>query len=93
MLTHLGAEAALGSTRSCSQAHFPVHGFPVPLWCSEAQIIRFGEQVRCLEDMGLERDLFAWDNRHLTNLFQFTDWCFSLGVSLSILVVQSANSA
>lgn len=52
----------------------------------------FGEQVRCLEDMGLERDLFVWYNRNLTDLFQSTDWCFSLGVSLSFPVVQSANS-
>lgn len=41
--------------------------------------------------MGLERDLFAWDNRHLTNLFQFTGWYFLLGVTLSILVMQSAK--
>lgn len=47
-------------------------------------IITLGSRVAKSE----ERDLFAWDNQHL---FQFTDQCFSLGVSLSILVLQSES--
>lgn len=42
------------------------------------------EEVCCLKDMELERDLFGWDKWHLTNLFQFTGHCFLLGVSSSI---------
>lgn len=51
------------------------------------------EQVCCLKDMELEGDFFAWDKWHLSNLFQFTGCCFLLGVSSSILVVQSANGS
>lgn len=44
VLTELAAAAALGSALSCSQIHFPVHGSPVSLRCSEAQIIALGSR-------------------------------------------------